>query len=250
MNRNRPDAHALTAAYVLDALDPAERERFAAHLATCEACRREVAEFQATTARLAAAVGRTPSASAKRRTLAAVDTVRQLPPRAAVVTTPTTLRDVLRRRAGILIAAASVLVAASFAGLAVWQHQESRAYEERARQSQQRLDDVTSILAAPDARTSHGRTTNGASTTVVASARQNRAVFTATGLPLPVGGKTYQLWLDHGGSVRPAGFLRQDGSVLIDGDTTDAGLIGLTLEPAGGSPQPTTVPLLVMDLPA
>lgn len=42
--------------------------------------------------------------------------------------------------------------------------------------------------------------------------------------------------------MRPAGFIGQDGTVLIDGDTAGAGAVGLTLEPAGGSPQPTTTP--------
>ncbi|MGW7332784.1 anti-sigma factor domain-containing protein [Streptomyces sp. NPDC054840] len=62
-------------------------------------------------------------------------------------------------------------------------------------------------------------------------------------------GTTYQLWLDHDGTMGPAGFIHQDGTVLIDGDTADAAALGLTLEPAGGSPRPTTAPLLLMDLP-
>ncbi|MFD8796960.1 anti-sigma factor domain-containing protein [Streptomyces vinaceus] len=50
--------------------------------------------------------------------------------------------------------------------------------------------------------------------------------------------------------MRPAGFIGQDGTVLLEGDPADASAVGLTVEPAGGSPQPTTAPLLLMTLPA
>ncbi|MFG2989064.1 anti-sigma factor domain-containing protein [Streptomyces sp. NPDC048257] len=250
MSRRPPDVHALGAVYALNALDPGEHEPFTAHLAQCEECRQEVAEFRATAARLAAAVAQPPPAAMKERTMAAVDGVRQLPPRSSIALTPVPLRCPLRRRAGLLVVAASVAAAALFAGLAAWQNQEARHYEAQVRQTEQRLDDVSAVLAAPDARAVHGRTGNGASATVVSSALRNKAVFTAGGLPAPAPGTTYQLWLDHEGTLSPAGFIAQDGTVPIDGDTADATAVGLTLEPAGGSPQPTTAPLLLMDLPA
>ncbi|MFD3698867.1 anti-sigma factor [Streptomyces sp. NPDC058646] len=250
MKHDASDVHVLAAAYALNALEPAEREEFAAHLTGCDACRQEVADFEATAGRLAAAAAQNPPAPMKQRTMEAVDHVRQLPPRVPAAGSPLAFRGMLRRRALPVALAASLAAAASFAGLAVRQNQENRQLEQRARQSEQRLDAVSTVLAAPDARTVHGRASNGALTTVVASGRQNKAVFTAAGLPAPAPGKTYQLWLDHDGTMRPAGFIRQDGTVLIAGDTADAGAVGLTLEPAGGSPQPTTAPLLLMALPA
>ncbi|MGW0753370.1 anti-sigma factor [Streptomyces sp. NPDC002587] len=250
MSQHRSDVHALVAAYALNALDPSEREAFTAHLEQCEACRQEAAEFEATAARMAAPAAQAPPAAMKDRTMAALDGVRQLPPRVGASASPAAFTGVLRRKAGLLALAASLATAASFAGLAAWQSQEGERYEQRARQAEQRLDDVSTVLAAPDARTAHRQTSNGASTTVVASKRQNKAVFTAAGLPAPAPGRTYQLWLDHEGTMRPAGFVDRDGTVLIDGDTAGATAVGLTLEPAGGSSQPTTAPLLLMKLPA
>ncbi|MFB7176253.1 anti-sigma factor [Streptomyces sp. NPDC056257] len=247
MKHHASDVHDLAAAYALNALDTDEREEFAAHLPACETCRQDAADFEATAARLAAAAAHTPPASMKQRTMASVDGVRQLPPRVPTAS-PRSFRGTLRRKAVPLALAASLAAAASFAGLAAWQNQQNRQLEQRARQSEQRLDTVGSVLAAPDARTVHGRAGNGALTTVVASDRQNKAVFTATGLPAPATGRTYQLWLDHDGTMRPAGFIRQDGTVLLDGDAADARAVGLTLEPAGGSPQPTTTPLLLMSI--
>ncbi|MFD4871607.1 anti-sigma factor [Streptomyces sp. NPDC058412] len=94
-------------------------------------------------------------------------------------------------------------------------------------------------MTAPDARTVHGRTTSGADTT---SAQHNQAVFTSSGLPVPPTGKTYQLWFDDHGTKRPAGLVHHDGALLMHGNPYYAHSAGLTLEPTGGSPQPTTTP--------
>lgn len=249
MKHHATDAHTLVAAYALGALDDAEREDFDAHLLACEACRQEAAEFRATAARLAAAVAQPPPAAAKAQVMAAIDGVRQLPPRIPAPSAPPVLGGILRRRAVPLALAASV-VAGALGGVAVWQTQRGQDLEQQARQAQQQLDTVSAVLAAPDARTVHGRAANGALTTVVASARQNKAVFTAANLPAPAAGKTYQLWLDHDGTMVPAGLVHGDGTVVLTGDLADAGAVGLTLEPDGGSPRPTTAPLLLMTLPA
>ncbi|KAA6215763.1 anti-sigma factor [Streptomyces filamentosus] len=249
MNHHATDAHTLAAAYALGALDDDERRAFDTHLQTCEACRQEAAEFEATTARLAAAVSQPPQAAVKAQVMAAVDGVRQLPPRVPATSTAPALGGILRRRAVPLALAASV-AAAVLGGVAVWQTQNGQELEEQARQTQQQLDAVSAVLAAPDARTVHGKAANGALTTVVSSDQQNKAVFTAADLPAPGAGKTYQLWLDHDGTMLPAGLIDHDGTVILTGDPADAGAVGLTLEPDGGSPRPTTTPLLLMAMPA
>ncbi len=249
MNHHTTDTHTLVAAYALGALDADERKAFAAHIRTCVACRQEAAEFEATTARLAAAVSQAPPAAAKAQAMAAIDGVRQLPPRVPDPGAVSSLGGFLRRRAVPWALAASV-AAAVLGGVAVRQSQNEQALEQQARQARQQLEAVSSVLAAPDARTVHGKAVNGALTTVVSSDQQNKAVFTAANLPAPGTGKTYQLWLDHDGTMRPAGLIEHDGTVTLDGDPADAGAVGLTLEPAGGSPQPTTDPLLLMALPA
>ena len=48
-----PDIHALGGAYALDAVDDLERAAFDRHLAECEACTLEVAEYRETATRLA-----------------------------------------------------------------------------------------------------------------------------------------------------------------------------------------------------
>ncbi|MFE5908055.1 hypothetical protein ACFQ6B_03000 [Streptomyces wedmorensis] len=96
-------------------------------------------------------------------------------PRLNGPTATTSLGDRQRRKALPLGLAASLVAAVSFAGLAAWQHQEAQRAEQQTRQAQRSLDVVGDVLAAPDAETVHGKATNGALTTVVTSAGQNKA---------------------------------------------------------------------------
>ncbi len=81
MRMTDPDIHTLTGAYAADALDGVERDEFEPTCGTCRACRDEVAELAATTARLAD--GRRPARSAalRDRVLAETARTRQLSPR-------------------------------------------------------------------------------------------------------------------------------------------------------------------------
>jgi anti-sigma-K factor RskA len=74
------DLHRLTGAYALHALPEGEREAFEAHLPGCGACADEVAELQATAARLADLVRDTPSPALRHQVLEAIDRTRQDPP--------------------------------------------------------------------------------------------------------------------------------------------------------------------------
>lgn len=247
--RHDAHLHTLTGAYALDALDGEERHAFTTHLTRCETCVEEVGAFTATAARLAAAAGLPPPASMRQTVLRHIDTVRQAPPRTGPVAPPR-LSAVLTRKAGLLVIAAAIAAAAAFGGLAAWQQVQTERARGQARYSAQRAQELAAVLAAPDARTAHGRTGTGATTSVITSALRGRAVFVASGLPAAPAGTTYQLWFDDGGTMRPAGLLPRDGATVMQGAPADARAVGLTLEPAGGSPRPTAAPLLLLALPA
>ncbi|MFD9128421.1 anti-sigma factor, partial [Kitasatospora sp. NPDC059571] len=62
-------------------------------------------------------------------------------------------------------------------------------------------------------------------------------------------GKAWELWFDDGSAARPAGLLHSaNGSLLLEGPVDGARGIGLTLEPATGSLQPTGNTVLVLPL--
>ncbi|MET9695337.1 anti-sigma factor [Streptomyces sp. NPDC006529] len=250
------DPHALTGAYALDALAPDEHEAFARHLDHCPSCGQEVREFAATAARLASAAAASPPPELKALVLERIDTVRQLPPRLPAPGRYAVLATRIRRRGGVFVVAASLAAAAAFGAVALDQHGRAQLAE-RVRQSAQRDADragarseaLAAVLAAPDARTATGRTASGNRVTVVTSAARDRAVVLAGQLPPTPSGTTYQLWFSEHGSMRSAGLLGGGHALLLDGAVGDATAIGLTVEPAGGSPRPTTAPLMVMALP-
>ncbi|MFJ3173820.1 hypothetical protein ACIPJK_23975 [Streptomyces roseus] len=50
--------------------------------------------------------------------------------------------------------------------------------------------------------------------------------------------------------MRPAGLIDHDGTAVLTGDPAGAAALGLTLEPAGRFPRPTTEPLRLLSLTA
>ncbi|RII11216.1 Anti-sigma-K factor RskA [Streptomyces sp. YIM 130001] len=243
------ELHTATGAYVLHALSPAERDRFEGHLADCEACAQEVAELAATAQRLGLAVAAPPPAELRTRVLQQITNVRQEPPRL-----PARARVRAWTKSAPRLALAACLAAAvALGGVAVWQHQSAEDARDRARRVEQQAAELTAVLAAPDARTVTGSVGDASTGTVVVSKERNRAAFLASSLPDLPSGKVYQLWFDDGGTMRPAGLLGGGGTteaVLMDGPLDRAAGMGVTVEPDGGSPQPTTEPIGQMAFPS
>ncbi|MFE3603384.1 anti-sigma factor domain-containing protein [Streptomyces sp. NPDC059096] len=245
------DLHTLTGAYALHALAPQERAEFERHLEACRACSVEVRELSATAARLGRAVAVTPPPALKEQVLRRIATERQDPPKV----TPHQARSggTGRGRALSRFALAACLAAvAGLGGVAVWQNQEARDARQEAQAAQRHSEELAAVLAAPDARVATGGLTNGATGSVIVSRSQDRAAFVASGMPKPPSGKVYELWYDDGGTMRAAGLLDPttgSTSVLMDGPLGGASGMGITVEPAGGSEQPTSAPLALMNFP-
>jgi len=242
----RQDLHLLAGAYALDALDEGDRELFEGHLARCDACAQEVRGFRETAAQLGAAVATSPAPPRLRgQVLAEIRQVRQLPPEVPDLVAERRKRARPWPRLATALAAACLMVALIAGGLAVRSQQELN----RTRTAGAA---VAAVLSAPDARTASGPVTGGAATVVVSRSR-GQLVFASAGLRRLERSETYELWLMGPGAVRPAGLLRPDAGgrtrPLVAGPLADANRVGLTIEPAAGSPQPTTTPLLVLTLP-
>lgn len=246
------ELHTLTGAYALHALPDDERIEFERHLGVCEACAQEVRELSATAARLGLAVSRTPSAGLRDRVLREIVTVRQEPPPNGRLARAAGARERARRRTTYVLAAC-IAAAAAFGGVAVWQNQVAQDARQEANRAEARTEQMAQVLTAPDAKTSSATLEGGARGTVVVSESVNRAVFLASGMERPPAGSVYQLWFDEDGTMRSAGLMdpsRSDEAVLMDGPVDQASGMGITVEPAGGSEEPTSAPLALMSLPA
>lgn len=228
------DIHALVGPYAVDAVDDLERAAFERHLSECEDCAAEVAELREAGALLAATQETAPPERLREQVLAGIHSVRPLPPE-----TPSGEREVRRtsrrfRPAALLAAAAAVIVVG--AGVTVWQ----QVTEEETTQAPQ-VSPVERVLSAEDAE-EYTQRSNGAEVTVVRSKSLNQAVLLAEDMPAAPEGKVYELWLDHGDGMVPAGVMTSaDEPVLFEGDPATAQGAGITVEPGpDGSKAPTS----------
>ncbi|WP_435796947.1 anti-sigma factor [Streptomyces parvulus] len=138
-------------------------------------------------------------------------------------------------------------------GIAWWQHSEADTAREQVHEANAGAEALAGVLAAPDATISTARLADGATAGVVTSRAKGEAAFIASGLPRLSGAKVYELWYEEGGAYRAAGLLPGAGGELahvLEGPLDGATAVGITVEPAGGSRQPTTTPLGVIGLPA
>lgn len=226
------EIHALSGAYAVDALDDIERAQFERHLAECAECRAEVASLRSTAALLAETTATTPPDRLRERVLADIGTVRPLPP--AVGTSAPPRR---RRRTAALVAAAAVIAAVG-AGVVA-----TEPWADETRQTQ--VSPVERVLQAEDAER-YTQTVDGSRATIVRSASLNKAVLITRDMAPPPQGKVYELWLDHKGvGMVPAGIMTEGGEqrILLEGDPATATGAGITVEPAGGSEEPTLPPV-------
>ncbi|MDJ1642148.1 anti-sigma factor [Streptomyces pakalii] len=244
------ELHTLTGAYALHALPESEQRAFERHLEDCEACTQEVRELSATAARLGLAVAEPSPRDLRERVLREITTVRQEAP-AHGRRERTGGRGRTGRWYGYALAAC-VAAAAAFGGVAVWQNQLAQDARQEANQAQRQNEQLAQVLSASDAKTSSSELTGGARGTVVVSQSQNRAVFLASNMAPPPSGKVYQIWFNDEGTMRSAGLMdpkASDDAVLLNGPVDQASGMGITVEPAGGSAEPTSDPVALMDFP-
>jgi anti-sigma-K factor RskA len=234
------EIHALSGAYVVDALDPGERAEFERHLAACAACQAEVASLRETAALLAADVETdppaAPPAALRDRVLAGISTVRPLPPE-----TPAPVRNLRRPRRWPAVLAAAALVVVAGTGTVVW---------EQTRSDAPSVSLADRVLDAADAQRFEIALPGGARASVVRSVSEGRAVLVTHDMPPAPTGKVYEVWLQTpAGTMQRAGLMTRAGSttVVLDGDAATATGAGITVEPKGGSDSPTSDPIALFD---
>ncbi|MGA8987547.1 anti-sigma factor [Aeromicrobium sp.] len=225
------DLHSLSAPYALDAVDADERTRFTAHLEQCSTCRAELDGFQETTARLGEALAHTPPPALRARLLSEISSTRQERP---VVTSLAEHRGLRRTLPRLAMAAAFLVGTVGVGGYAVERNSANDARNEYAA--------VSSVLAAADATTSAKTFPGGGNVRMISSAGQDAAVIFANDLPSPGADKVYQVWMVDGSGATSHGTFVTDGQMIMKG-LDGAQKVAVTVEPTGGSAQPTTAPI-------
>lgn len=85
----------------------------------------------------------------------------------------------------------------------------------------------------------------------VTALRDDRAILVVEDMPSIPEGRTGQVWVIHDEKPEPSGLLEPSGNMAATAITTplgDADAIAVTVEPAGGSDEPTSDPVLVQEL--
>jgi anti-sigma-K factor RskA len=248
------EIHALSGAYAVDALDPAERMLFEQHLATCPDCRAEVDSLREAAATLPETSLVEPPPGLRERLLADIATVRPLPPvveptplpsQAAAADANVTSLESRRRRFRPALVAAAAVVALIGAGVVA-----SQPWNNDSSNQQTQLTAADRVLKDPDAQHVLKEFPDGATATVVRSEAEGKAVLMTNKMPSAPDGKVYELWLQKDGVMVPAGLMpdKADQTVLLSGDANDATAVGITVEPAGGSDKPTSAPIALFKL--
>lgn len=245
----RQDLHALASVFALDALEPGdEADRFGRHLNRCPPCAAEIRGFREVATALAFAAAAEPPPELRGRVMAAVAGTRQLPPETSAQARTRPSRPWVPWLPWLsgAVAAAGIVIAVIFGVAAA--HTQAELSQARAQNQQ-----IAGVLTAPDARLLTSRTAAGGAAVVVLAPSRHQLVVTTAGLPALPSGKVYQLWLIGPVKIVSAGLLpaAEGGktppvlaSGIVAGDK-----LGLTVEPAPGTAQPTTTPILALPLP-
>ena len=233
----------LAGAFVLDALSPEEEQRVLAHLRTCTVDHRELYELREVAALLPLACDEAepPPALRHRIMLEAVE------PRANVVPIGAARAPRWRLYAPLVAAAALLVLAIA---LGAWNVQLHRQVDSRYQAG--RHDELQALLAG-------GRIlpiAGGQGLQLALVVGDNGQAYLTGVAPPPPSGKVYEAWVIKNGTPLPAGTFAPSGgaanantlSVPLSTPVTGAQKVALTLEPPGGSKQPTGTVLASVDL--
>lgn len=227
------------AAYALGLLPPAEASAVAAHLKTCERCREEyqfLAPAVTAIAYSAEACSDPGSGATAASPLLKARIMKRVRAEAAPSRAPRAWPAYAVAAAAIAIAILTGLLDLSLS------RQLDGERAQRANEAQ-----VVADLTAPDSR--HHRFAGGDVLT-----NGNRLYLTMRGLPKPAPGHVYQAWTLPKGAKRVAPSVTfeplGDGVafVRLPEEATTLAAVAVSVEPAGGSQQPTTKPIALVTL--
>lgn len=242
---NDEEIRDLLAVVALDALDPVEQQAFDRAIAGRPDLLAELDELRAVVTMLADTKATEPPVRLKASILAQIAVTQQSsidrhvpngvvsPPPDSVPVAPAGGRNISMRRRWPAVLAVAAGIVGVIVGAAVWIGGDS---------SPGLADRVAAVLELPDVEALglHGDMDG---VRIMHSPSSSAAVLVADGMPDPGDDREYQLWLHHDGVPSPADVFRPDGGghveVLLEDFSSDGVVFTVTVEPAGGSEQPT-----------
>jgi anti-sigma-K factor RskA len=253
--------------YVVGALPSTEAAEYEEHVANCDRCPSEIRTLHEVTAELSMVAAAAPPPGLRSAVLTAISDAPQLAatPRSVPgqrLTSPSEGRSSQRSRATVtplhraapkrwpaLLAAAAVFAVLGFGG---WAWQARQAAQRDAQQATQQAAQLTELLSARDVKTVTGRgVASGMTGTVVLSPSRRQAVLVASHLPELPDGKVYEAWTIKKAPAPAGTFTAAEAKrlVALPRSALRAQSVAITVEPKGGSAQPTSDAIFTVNIP-
>ncbi len=140
----------------------------------------------------------------------------------------------------LALAAAAVLVV----GLFSW----SMLLQGEVKDLQGRVQSLQSQPQGPQMIALGGAGTKQGARAELVTLEGDRAVLVAENMPPVPKGKTYQIWVIKGDTPKPSGLFEPKGNsvaAVVENPVEGTDAVAVTVEPEGGSKEPTTDPMLV-----
>jgi anti-sigma-K factor RskA len=228
----------LKGAFVLGALPDEERREFEEYLAQHPEREAEIDELGTVAGLLALSPEEhEPPPELRRRIMDAVG-AEAAPPHESRRSVFAWIGELLGPR-NLALGAATMLVI----GLFSW----SMLLRGEVQDLQGRVQSLQSQPQAPQMVELGGAGTEQGARAEVVTLEGDRAVLVVEDMPPIPEGKTYQIWVIEGDVPRPSGLFepKQDSvAAVVEHPVGGGDVIAVTVEPEGGSPQPTTEPML------
>ena len=225
-------------AYVLGALPEVERRELEEYLAAHPERQAEIVELGSVASLLALSPQEQDPPSSLRRNIMSVVEAEAQRPAAGRRTWFADIGEFLRLR-NLALGAAALLVV----GLFSWNMVLQGEVQDLQGKVETRQDSPVSRMVALEE--------SGAAQRVQAEVMildEDRAVLMVENMPPPPEGKTYQVWIIEGDDPQPSTLFEpreEPVAAVVEDPLDEADAIAVTVEPEGGSQQPTTDPMLI-----
>jgi anti-sigma-K factor RskA len=227
-------------AHALSTLDAADERVLSKHLAECDECRRELADWEATAASLALSANpMEPSPEVREKILTQIRSEKSGSESVSKVLRFKNTQRNLWNSLGSLGSIAAVIVFGALIVSVFVLYQQNRELREQ--------NEFFQLLTAPGSRMAElsGTPEAANATAMLAYGRDGRAMLITQGLPRAPEGKQYQLWFIVGNNPLPGKAFTPDisGRTMMKDEIPEAArhsaVFAVTLEPTGGVRSPT-----------
>ena len=234
------DYKEMISAHALSTLDAADERVLSKHLAECDECRRELADWKATAASLALSANpMEPSPEVRENILTQIRSEKSGSESVSKVLRFKNTQLNLWNSLGSLGSIAAVIVFGALIVSVFVLYQQNRELREQ--------NEFFQLLTAPGSRMAElsGTPEAANATAMLAYDRNGRAMLITQGLPRAPEGKQYQLWFIVGNNPLPGKAFTPDisGRTMMKDEVPEAArhsaIFAVTLEPTGGVRSPT-----------